>query len=47
MKQIVYVASPESQQIHVWQLDDAGALVLLQTVDVPGQIGRASCRERV
>ena len=38
MKQIVYVASPESQQIHVWQLDDAGALALLQTVDVPGQV---------
>lgn len=37
MKQIVYVASPESQQIHVWQLDDAGALALLQTVDVPGR----------
>ncbi len=38
MKQIVYVASPESQQIHVWQLDDQGALTLLQTVDVPGQV---------
>lgn len=38
MKQIVYVASPESQQIHVWQLDDAGALALLQTVEVPGQV---------
>lgn len=37
MKQVVYVGSPESQQIHVWQLDDAGALALLQTVDVPGQ----------
>lgn len=40
MKQIVYVASPESQQIHVWQLDDAGALALLQTVDVPGGCSR-------
>ncbi|MFC0229496.1 6-phosphogluconolactonase [Serratia aquatilis] len=38
MKQIVYVASPESQQIHVWQLDNNGALALLQTVDVPGQV---------
>ncbi|AHG21654.1 6-phosphogluconolactonase [Chania multitudinisentens RB-25] len=38
MKQIVYVASPESQQIHVWQLDDHGALALLQTVDVSGQV---------
>ncbi|MFI8415450.1 6-phosphogluconolactonase [Serratia sp. NPDC078593] len=38
MKQIVYVASPESQQIHVWQLDNLGALTLLQTVDVPGQV---------
>lgn len=37
MKQIVYVASPESQQIHVWQLDSQGALTLEQTVDVPGQ----------
>lgn len=38
MKQIVYVASPESQQIHVWQLDEQGALALLQTVDAPGQV---------
>lgn len=38
MKQIVYVASPESQQIHVWQLNDLGALSLLQTVDAPGQV---------
>lgn len=38
MKQVVYVASPESQQIHVWQLDDKGALALLQTVEVPGQV---------
>lgn len=37
MKQVVYVSSPESQQIHVWQLNDTGALALLQTVDVPGQ----------
>ncbi len=38
MKQIVYVASPESQQIHVWQLDDKGSLALLQTVEVAGQV---------
>jgi 6-phosphogluconolactonase len=38
MKQTVYVASPDSQQIHVWQLDSAGALTLLQTVEVPGQV---------
>lgn len=38
MKQIVYTASPESQQIHVWQLDDEGALTLLQVVDAPGQV---------
>lgn len=37
MKQIVYVASPESQQIHVWSLNCAGELSLLQTLDVPGQ----------
>lgn len=37
MKQVVYVSSPESQQIYVWRLDDTGALALLQTVDVPGQ----------
>lgn len=37
MKQIVYVASPESQQIHTWQLDEQGVLTLLQTVNVPGQ----------
>lgn len=38
MKQIVYVASPESQQIHVWQLSDTGALTLLQSVEAPGQV---------
>lgn len=37
MKQIVYVASPESQQIHVWQLADQGEMTLLQVVDVAGQ----------
>ncbi|AXF76327.1 6-phosphogluconolactonase [Erwinia tracheiphila] len=38
MKQVVYTASPESQQIHVWQLNDDGALALLQVVDAPGQV---------
>ncbi|MCX8957254.1 6-phosphogluconolactonase [Erwinia psidii] len=38
MKQVVYTASPESQQIHVWQLDHEGALTLLQVVDAPGQV---------
>ncbi|WP_029687260.1 6-phosphogluconolactonase [Tatumella saanichensis] len=38
MQQVVYTASPESQQIHVWQLSAAGALTLLQVVDVDGQV---------
>ncbi|WJV63855.1 6-phosphogluconolactonase [Pectobacteriaceae bacterium CE70] len=38
MQQVVYIASPESQQIHVWQLGIEGALTLLQVVDVPGQV---------
>lgn len=38
MKQVVYTASPESQQIHVWQLNEQGALALLQVVDVAGQV---------
>ncbi len=38
MKQVVYTASPESQQIHVWDLADTGALTLLQVVDAPGQV---------
>ncbi|MCV9877995.1 6-phosphogluconolactonase [Brenneria izbisi] len=38
MQQVVYVASPESQQIHVWQLGVDGNLTLLQVVDVPGQV---------
>ena len=32
MKQTVYIASPESQQIHVWNLNLAGALTLTQVV---------------
>lgn len=38
MQQVVYTASPESQQIHVWQLSAAGALTLLQVIDVDGQV---------
>ena len=38
MQQVVYIASPESQQIHVWQLASSGQLQLLQVVDVPGQV---------
>ena len=38
MKQTVYTASPESQQIHVWDLDLAGKLTLVQVVDAPGQV---------
>lgn len=38
MKQTVYTASPESQQIHVWRLESSGALTLLQVVDVSGQV---------
>lgn len=38
MKQVVYVASPSSKQIHVWQLDPTGKLVLLQVVNAPGQV---------
>ena len=29
MKQTVYIASPESQQIHVWNLNHEGALLSL------------------
>jgi 6-phosphogluconolactonase len=38
MKQTVYTASPESQQIHVWSLKQDGKLTLVQVVDVPGQV---------
>lgn len=38
MKQTVYTASPESQQIHVWSLDLEGNLTLVQVVDAPGQV---------
>lgn len=38
MKQIVYTANPESEQIHVWSLNHDGALTLVQFVDVSGQV---------
>lgn len=38
MKQVVYTASPESQQIHAWRLEEDGALSLLQVTDVSGQV---------
>ncbi|CDG87760.1 6-phosphogluconolactonase [Xenorhabdus bovienii] len=38
MKQVVYTASPNSSQIHVWSLNIAGELSLLQTVNVPGEV---------
>ncbi|MGL9751944.1 MAG: 6-phosphogluconolactonase, partial [Symbiopectobacterium sp.] len=38
MQQVIYIASPESQQIHVWQLASSGQLTLLQVIDAPGQV---------
>ncbi|OCQ51812.1 6-phosphogluconolactonase [Photorhabdus australis subsp. thailandensis] len=38
MKQVVYTASPNSRQIHVWNLNNAGELSLIQVVDVPGEV---------
>lgn len=38
MQQTVYTASPESQQIHVWDLAHDGSLTLVQVVDVAGQV---------
>ncbi|QNP18842.1 6-phosphogluconolactonase [Providencia rettgeri] len=38
MNQVVYIASPESQQIHVWSMNEVGELTLLQTVKTPGQV---------
>ena len=38
MQQVVYVASPASQQIHVFALAGSGELALLQVVDTPGQV---------
>ena len=40
MKQTVYTASPESQQIHVWSLEADGKLTLVQVVDAPGRSSR-------
>ncbi len=38
MKQTVYIASPESQQIHVWNLNHEGALTLTQMPAACGQV---------
>ena len=38
MNQVDYIASPESQQIHVWSMNEVGELTLLQTVKTPGQV---------
>ncbi|MFS3726346.1 6-phosphogluconolactonase [Proteus mirabilis] len=38
MKQVVYVASPESHQIHAYTLNSAGEMHLLQVVEVAGQV---------
>lgn len=38
MKQVVYISSPESQQIHAWHLQKGGDLKLLQVINVIGQV---------
>ncbi|PKH20983.1 6-phosphogluconolactonase [Enterobacterales bacterium CwR94] len=38
MKHVVYTASPESGQIHCFEMDEQGALTLLQVVDVQAQV---------
>ncbi|CAJ0992932.1 6-phosphogluconolactonase [Pantoea sp. Nvir] len=38
MKQVVYISSPESKQIHIWQLREDGVLSLLQVMEVSGHI---------
>lgn len=38
MSQIVYTASTESQQIHVWQLQKSGTLALIQIVEVGAEV---------
>ncbi|MGP1956279.1 MAG: 6-phosphogluconolactonase [Arsenophonus sp. NC-PE1-MAG3] len=38
MKQVVYVATPESKQIHVWSIDKKGKLILLQQLILPGEV---------
>ena len=46
MKQTVYIASPESQQIHVWNLNHEGALTLTRpgVSYRPGRWRTALCR---
>ena len=38
MDQVVYIASPESHQIHVWSMNEVGELTFIQTVTTPGQV---------
>ncbi|MFP3013290.1 MAG: 6-phosphogluconolactonase [Arsenophonus sp. NC-QC1-MAG3] len=38
MKQMVYVASPESKKIHAWSIDKKGKLILLQQLILPGKV---------
>ncbi|AOM40794.1 6-phosphogluconolactonase [Xenorhabdus hominickii] len=38
MKQVIYTASPNSRQIHVWSLSITGELSLLQTISAPGEV---------
>ncbi|BAH83331.1 6-phosphogluconolactonase [Candidatus Ishikawella capsulata] len=38
MQQIVYISSPESQQIYAWIMNDKGMLTLLQKVNISGQV---------
>ncbi len=40
MQQVVYVASPASQQIHVFALAESGELALLQVVDTRARSSR-------
>lgn len=48
MKQIVYVTSPESNQIHVWTMNENGKLTLLQNLRLSSepQTMRISCDGR-
>ncbi|BGI50739.1 MAG: 6-phosphogluconolactonase [Arsenophonus endosymbiont of Ceratovacuna japonica] len=38
MKQVVYVSSTESKQIHVWLMDENGKLTLLQQLTLPYEV---------
>ncbi|AKC32185.1 6-phosphogluconolactonase [Candidatus Pantoea carbekii] len=38
MKQVVYIASPESNQVYAWTLHKDGTLILLQILNFNGQI---------